>query len=130
MGRRHPYMGRKAKQEKELEKLLGMIGKCPEDRREGLTAIAEHVAFVKVKLDEGRRACEDAGLTVEYDNGGGQKGERENPALKAYAALLKLYMDGMREIFRAMPEAERPAAVTDAQESVLDLVIRRRNGAA
>lgn len=122
-------MGRKAKMEKELEKLLRMVEKCPEEKREGLTAVAEHVAFVKVKLDEGRRACEDEGLTVEYDNGGGQKGERENPALKAYAALLKLYMDGMREIFRAMPEAEQPAAAA-AQDSVLDLVIRRRNGAA
>ena len=121
-------MGRKQKAEKELEKLARMIEKCPENKREGLTEIAAHLAFVKVKLDEGKRECEDAGLIVEYDNGGGQKGVKENPAVKAYSALLKLYMDGMREIFRAMPEGQ-DAAENAAQESVIDLVLRRRAGA-
>lgn len=118
-------MGRKAKAEKELEKLAKMIDKCPPEKRDSLRGIAEHVAFVKVKLDEGRRECEHAGLIVEYDNGGGQKGERENPRVKAYGQLLKLYMDGVREILRAMPDGEQ--ANDDASPgTVLDLVMARR----
>ena len=121
----HPYMGRKAKAKKELEKLLKMVEKCDPEKQESLRGIAEHVAFVKVKLDEGRRECEHAGLIVEYDNGGGQKGEKENPRVKAYGQLLKLYIDGVREILRAMPDEDQTKD-TAPSGTVLDLVMARR----
>ena len=92
-----------------------------------MNALIENVAWMKVKLDEGRALMEDAPIVIEYDNGGGQKGMRENPLFKGYEALFKTYMSGMSRLLESIPKIEAEATPKEATSSALELVKSRRN---
>lgn len=113
-------MTQKARIKREYKKVSRLIERCPEDLRDGLSGIAQHLAFIKVKLDEGKDECADEKLTAIYDNGGGQIGTRENPALKAYANLLKTYISGMKELISAVPQES--AAEDHKEQTMLELI--------
>lgn len=117
-------MTHKNRVRKEFKKTFRIIEKCPDNLREGLTGIAQHLAFVKVKLDEGKEECAEEKLTAIYDNGGGQIGTRENPALKAYTNLLKTYISGMKELISAVPEE---SVSEDSQEQTVLELIRNKH---
>lgn len=92
--------------------------------------IIENTAWMKIKLDETRESIKTSSVAMPYNNGGGQKGVRENPLFKGYEALWKAYMQGMEKILDQLPEE---AAKTKAQEiekpkTMLELV-RERHGA-
>lgn len=74
-------------------------------------------AWMRVQLDEARKQMEGCQIVVEYDNGGGQKGLRENPIFKAYEALWKSFMVGMGRILDAIP-AEKQEELTEKIEEV------------
>ncbi len=59
--------------------------------RPQVTVLAEQVIFMAKKLKETKTGLRDQSLTIEYDNGGGQTGIRENPAFTAYEKLLATY---------------------------------------
>lgn len=91
-------------------------------------------AWMRVRLDIARTQMEDSPIIVEYDNGGGQKGVRENPIFKAYEALWKSFMLGMNRILDAIPD-EKPTELTEQIEevrpqTVLDMIReKKREGA-
>ena len=70
------------------------------------------------------------GALVEYDNGGGQKGIRENPVFKAYEALWKSYMLGMDKILAIIPEEQKEDLQAETEQikpqTVLDFVREKR----
>lgn len=66
--------------------------------------VIENTAWMKIKLDDARVAVKNSQIAISYDNGGGQKGIRENPIFKGYEALWKSYMQGMAKIIDAIPE--------------------------
>lgn len=86
--------------------------------------IIENTAWMKVKLDDARALIEDAEIVIEYDNGGGQKGIRENPLFKAYEALWKAYVSGMAQIINILPEekAQEVEKTVEKPKTVLELV--------
>lgn len=103
-----------------------------EDRAAALLPVFESVCWMKIKLEDEREAIGENGLTVEYDNGGGQCGIRENPAFKAYEALWKSYCAGLQILLAELPEAARAAAdagQADAPENALALVLGKRKDA-
>lgn len=91
-------------------------------------------AFMKVKLDEAREQIKDETITVEYDNGGGQKGVRENPVFKAYEALWKSYMLGIDKILSIIPEGEAVDLEVQTEQmkpqTVLDMVREKKKESA
>ena len=60
--------------------------------------LAESVLFMAKKLEESRAIMEDEPLVIEYDNGGGQCGIRENPHYTAYEHLLTSYNKALRQL--------------------------------
>lgn len=68
--------------------------------------LAEEIIFIQDKLDDAREEFKDDGLITEYDNGGGQTGTRENPALNAYQKLLKSYIT-VRDSLEKLRDNER-----------------------
>ena len=118
-------MTQKSRIKRELKKVSRLIDRCPEDLRDGLSGMAQHLAFVKVKLDEGKDECSEEGLTTIYDNGGGQIGTRENPKLKAYTNLLKTYISGMKELISAVPQESAAEEIKD-QRNMLELIMDKR----
>ena len=60
--------------------------------------LAESVVFMAEKLEETRKLLRKEPLVIEYDNGGGQKGIRENPHYIAYEHLLTSYNKALRQL--------------------------------
>jgi len=60
--------------------------------------LAESVVFMAGKLEESRKLMKNEPLVIEYDNGGGQCGIRENPHYTAYEHLLTSYNKALRQL--------------------------------
>lgn len=90
----------------------------------------DNVALMKAKLDELREQLILEQAVVEYDNGGGQKGVRENPVFKRYESFFKTYSLGMGFIFDILKDEEGDAEdkIDNAlkPKTVLDIVQERQ----
>ena len=98
-------------------------------RMDMLKPVIENVSWMRAKLDDSRDLIKNSNIVVPYDNGGGQKGIRENPAFKGYEALWKAYMQGMNRILDTLPpEQIQEAAVPDIRpQTVLDTIRNKHN---
>jgi hypothetical protein len=109
-----------------VRKTLKDAGICQKNM-ELLRPIIQNVATMKVKLDIARKQLLDEDLTIEYSNGGGQSGTRENPALSAYEGLWKSYMQGMNKIFDVIQGKDAPQETPKTEKkTVLELVKEKR----
>ncbi len=113
---------RAVSEKKKLKKLLIAAG-TPEERLKIFEPVLDNVSWMKIKLDEAREQIKEENITVEYDNGGGQRGVRENPMFKGYEALWKTYMSGLSSLISGLPESK--AALIEESEkpqSMLELI--------
>lgn len=104
--------------------------KFPAHKMKILEATIDNVALMKAKLDELREQLITAQAIVDYDNGGGQKGVRENPIFKRYESFFKTYSLGMGVIFDALRDEEGVAEdnIDDSikPRTVFDIVQERQ----
>lgn len=93
-------------------------------RMDALKPVVENTAWMKAKLDDARETIKNSQIVISYDNGGGQKGIRENPLFKGYESLWKSYMIGMGKILDALPpETTELEEIKDAApQTVLSMV--------
>lgn len=63
-----------------------------------LSALEAQAAFMRSSLRKQKKALRDQPFVVEYDNGGGQIGTKENPEWTAYEKLMKTYQATLRAI--------------------------------
>ena len=73
------------------------------------SSLVADAEFMRGKLSDMRGELADAPLVIPYDNGGGQKGTRKNPAFDAYESLLKTFCTAVRtlkEIGTGEPETD------------------------
>ena len=93
-------------------------------RMQMLEPIILNTAWMKAKLDDAREAIKNSQIVIKYDNGGGQKGIRENPLFKGYESLLKSYMQGMNRILDCLPDevVEIETEVVEKPKTMLELV--------
>lgn len=111
---------------KEQTKLKSVLNsyKVNKQKIKVMMPMIENVAWMKVKLEDARELIRDADIVVEYDNGGGQRGIRENPMFKGYESLWKSYISGMNQIMDVLPEekAKEAEEILDRPKSVLEMV--------
>ena len=94
-----------------------------ERRMQTLAPIIENVSWMRAKLDDSRELIKNSNIVMPYDNGGGQRGIRENPAFKGYESLWKAYMQGMNRILDTLPPEQIDVAVEDVKpQTVLDTI--------
>lgn len=93
-----------------------------------LEPVIENTAWMKVKLDDTRETIKGSQTVIPYDNGGGQKGIRENPLFKGYESLWKSYMGGMDRILNALPKETVESIVQEVEKpkTMLELVRDRK----
>ena len=93
-------------------------------RIKALSSIIENTAWMKIKLDDAREAVKESNVVIPYDNGGGQRGLRENPLFKGYESLWKSYMSGMIKILDCLPmeQAQGEVESIDNPKTMLELV--------
>ena len=68
-----------------------------------LEPVIVNASWMKVKLDKTRDDIKTSSVVIPYDNGGGQKGLRENPLFKGYEALWKSYFAAISKILESVP---------------------------
>lgn len=115
--------------EAERDRITGILlaAGVSEKRMNLLEPVIANTAWMKAKLDDARAAIKNAQIAISYDNGGGQKGIRENPLFKGYESLWKSYMQGMGRIIDSMPQeaSEIKTAELEKPKTMLELVRER-----
>ena len=95
-----------------------------------LMPVIVNTSWMKAKLDDAREAIKNSNIVISYDNGGGQKGIRENPLFKGYEGLWKSYLTGLDRIMSALPPEKSHEIVEEAEKTepstVLSLVRKRK----
>ena len=115
---------RVSREHKRLEELLDRAD-VPKQQRDVLGPVIDNMAWQRVKLDEARAEMQEASVVCEYDNGGGQKGTRENPIFKAYINLWRAYMVGLEKYTSYLPKELQAEAAGDSI-TVLDKVLQMK----
>ena len=110
----------------ERQRLTALLFSCnvSEQRMKALESVIENTAWMRVKLDDTRESIKGSGVAIPYNNGGGQKGIRENPLFKGYQSLWKSYMSGMETIIACLPKDDGKALenAPESPKTVLELV--------
>ena len=96
----------KSRAEEEQNRILALLEDVgiSEKRMKLMEPVIWNTAWMKAKLDDAMEAIKHSNVVISYDNGGGQKGIRENPLFKGYEALWKSYMLGMTRIMDCLPQ--------------------------
>ena len=119
----------KERAEEEHGRLIDILKEAgvSDKRMRALEPIIQNTAWMKAKLDDARKAIKNSQIVINYDNGGGQKGIRENPLFKGYESLWKSYMQGMGRILDSMPQeaSEIKAVELEKPKTMLELVRER-----
>ena len=96
-----------------------------------LEPITLNTAWMKAKLDDAREAIKNSNIVISYDNGGGQKGIRENPLFKGYESLWRSYMAGMAKIIDSLPQEQLEQAIeVEKPATMLELVRNKHRATA
>lgn len=116
--------------EEEIERIKGILieSGISEKRIKMLDPVIQNTAWMKVKLDDTRETIKGSQTVIPYDNGGGQKGIRENPLFKGYESLWKSYMGGMDRILNALPKETIEIVTQEVEKpkTMLELVRDRK----
>lgn len=124
----------KARAEEEQNRIIELLNEVgiSAKKMKLLEPIVLNAAWMKVKLDDAREAIKNSNIVISYDNGGGQKGIRENPLFKGYESLWRSYMAGMAKLLESLPQADVEAvADTSAKpQTVLSMIQSKRSDTA
>ena len=81
----------------------------------------QNIGTLKAKLDDIQGELEEASLLIDWDNGGGQTGTKENPVFRMYESMWKSYTAGIKMVMSYIPEEQKKAKGNGTQ-NVLQLV--------
>jgi hypothetical protein len=116
----------KARAEEEQNRIIELLNEVgiSAKKMKLLEPIVLNTAWMKAKLDDAREAIKNSNIVISYDNGGGQKGLRENPLFKGYESLFKSYMSGMKQILDILPKQaeEVKSEELEKPQTMLELV--------
>ena len=121
----------KARASEEKKRIIAILKDAGISKRrmDMLKPVIENVSWMRAKLDDSRDLIKNSNIVMPYDNGGGQRGIRENPAFKGYESLWKAYMQGMNRILDTLP-AEQIQEAADPEikpQTVLDAIRNKHN---
>ena len=89
--------------------------------------LAESVLFMADKLKESRKIMANEPLVIDYDNGGGQTGIRENPHFTAFEKLMVTYTKSLRQLTEII-EAGAPVRKASTIMAELTTIAGRKLG--
>lgn len=83
--------------------------------------LEDEVEWMAARLVEARELVGNSPIIIAYDNGGGQKGIRKNPAFDAYESLMKTFIRATRALdeILADKDANRPNIHGTALEGII-----------
>lgn len=91
---------------------------APENMRDRARELAENVLWMEAKLANAREVIGRSSVAIPYDNGGGQKGIRKNPAFDGYNSLMSSYTKALKQLCEMLG-----TEVEDDGDADLDAII-------
>lgn len=91
---------------------------APENVRDRARELAENVLWMEDKLANAREVIGRSSVAIPYDNGGGQKGIRKNPAFDGYNSLMSSYTKALKQLCEMLG-----TEVEDDGDADLDAII-------
>lgn len=91
---------------------------APENVRDRARELAENVLWMEAKLANAREVIGRSSVAIPYDNGGGQKGIRKNPAFDGYNSLMSSYTKALKQLCEMLG-----TEVEDDGDADLDAII-------
>lgn len=70
----------------------------PEPTRARAVELAENILWMESKLANAREVIGKSSVAIPYDNGGGQRGIRKNPAFDGYNSLMSSYTKALKQL--------------------------------
>lgn len=70
----------------------------PEPTRARAVELAKNVLWMESKLANAREVIGKSSVAIPYDNGGGQRGIRKNPAFDGYNSLMSSYTKALKQL--------------------------------
>lgn len=91
---------------------------APENMRDRARELAGNVLWMEGKLANAREVIGRSSVAIPYDNGGGQKGIRKNPAFDGYNSLMSSYTKALKQLCEMLG-----TEVEDDGDADLDAII-------
>lgn len=85
------------------KKMTSILETLPEDQRFIASEMADNYVFLSVRIMELRTALDKQPTIIVYDNGGGQRGFKENPHLSTYNKLVTRHADLCMKLVKLIP---------------------------
>lgn len=100
------------------DRILKLLGNLDKETMELVDPLVNDLVWQEQRLEDTRRLIRATPVVLTYDNGGGQRGVRRNPAYDGYHALFKSYTLGLRTLremtgVKVRPDAEKPGKLAD-----------------
>ena len=80
------------------ERAEEMCAHVPDATRARAVELAENVLWMEGKLANAREVIGKSSVAIPYDNGGGQRGIRKNPAFDGYNSLMSSYTKALKQL--------------------------------
>lgn len=100
------------------DRAAAMAEGAPENVRDRARELAENVLWMEAKLANAREVIGRSSVAIPYDNGGGQKGIRKNPAFDGYNSLMSSYTKALKQLCEMLG-----TEVEDDGDADLDAII-------
>ena len=117
---------KRARKEKGRIKRLLKAAEVAPERIKLLEPVIDNTAWMKAKLEDSRDRIRNGQIVTTYNNGGGQKGIRENPLFKGYESLFKSYMAGMNKIMETVQDKQKTPPPDIQPQTVLEAILQKR----
>ncbi len=106
----------------EIKRLNEIFKDLPSQQVNLVKPLIERAGFMKASLEDLEEDIAKNGEVISYDNGGGQKGIRTNPAVNIYTTTVKIYAAVIKQLAGLSGEAN-PEEDDDFMK-----FLRRKNG--
>lgn len=100
------------------DRAAAMAEGAPENVRDRARELAENVLWMEAKLANAREVIGKSSVAIPYDNGGGQRGIRKNPAFDGYNSLMSSYTKALKQLCEMLG-----TEVEDDGDADLDAII-------
>lgn len=102
-----------ANMEKEKQKMNKIFAKIDKNKKTIVEKLIDNVAFMSITLDELKEDIKIYGVKEIYMNGSNQFGFKESIESKTYNAMLKNYMNAIKQLIDLLPDEEKKNAGED-----------------
>ena len=99
--------------EKEKQKMNKIFAKIDKNKKTIVEKLIDNVAFMSITLDELKEDIKIYGVKETYMNGSNQFGFKESIESKTYNAMLKNYMNAIKQLIDLLPDEEKKNAGED-----------------